>query len=101
MAQGYAMMENIRSVKGAAKHDNFDQYIIPGIMDVPEEFDPIIIENPNERGPYGARSLGEPVLDPGLGAFINAVNCALGELGKVRTAPADLETILFHAKCAD
>lgn len=99
MAQGYALTEDICSVKGTAKHDNFDQYIIPGIMDVPEEFDPIIIENPNERGPYGARSLGEPVLDPGLGAFINAVNCALGELGKIRTAPADLETILFHTRC--
>lgn len=101
MAQGYALTEDICSVKGAAKHDNYDQYIIPGIMDVPEEFDPIIIENPNERGPYGARSLGEPVLDPGLGAFINAVNCALGELGKIRTAPADLETVLFHTRCAD
>lgn len=97
MAQGYALTEDICSVRGVAKHDNYDQYIIPGIMDVPGEFDPIIIENANERGPYGARSLGEPVLDPGLGAFVNAINCALGELGKVRTAPADLETVLFYS----
>lgn len=95
MAQGYALMEDICSVNGTAKHANLDEYMIPGFLDVPMDVEPIIIENPNERGPYGARSLGEPTLDPGLGAFINAVNCAMGELGKIRNAPADLETVLF------
>ena len=31
MAQGYALMEDINSVKGYAKNENFDQYMIPGI----------------------------------------------------------------------
>ena len=95
MAQGYALMEDINCVNGVARHANLDEYMIPGIMDIPEQITPVIIENPNERGPYGARSLGEPTLDPGLGAFINAVNCALGELGKIRNAPADLESVLW------
>ena len=98
MAQGLGLTEDIKSVKGTIKHLNYDEYMIPGIMDIPEKLTPIIIENPNERGPYGARSLGEPALDPGLGAYINAVNCALGELGKIHSAPADLEKVLFQSR---
>lgn len=97
MAQGLGLTEDIKSVGGTIKHLNYDEYMIPGIMDIPEHLTPIIIENPNDRGPYGARSLGEPALDPGLGAYINAVNCALGELGKIHSAPADLEKVLFHS----
>lgn len=97
MAQGLALMEDIKSVGGTMKHINYDEYMIPGMMDVPDHVTPIIIENPNDRGPYGARSLGEPALDPGLGAYINAVNCALGELGKIHSAPADLEKVLFQS----
>lgn len=98
MAQGLGLTEDIKSVKGTIKHLNYDEYMIPGIMDIPEKLTPIIIENPNDRGPYGARSLGEPALDPGLGAYINAVNCALGELGKIHSAPADLEKVLFQSR---
>ena len=94
MAQGYALMEDINSVKGYAKNENFDQYMIPGIKDVGRVL-PVTVENPNDRGPFGARSLGEPTLDPGLGAFTNAVNHALGELGKVKSSPASLEKVLF------
>lgn len=98
MAQGLALTEDIKSVGGTIKHLNYDEYMIPGIMDVPDDMKAYIVENPNERGPYGARSLGEPALDPGLGAYMNAVNCALGELGKIHSAPADLEKVLFHSK---
>lgn len=95
MAQGYAMMEDLKSVKGSIKHLNYDEYHIPGILDVPDNLTPVIVENPNDRGPYGARSLGEPALDPGLGAFMNAVNNALGELGKVYENPISPQKVLF------
>jgi CO/xanthine dehydrogenase Mo-binding subunit len=100
MAQGYAFMEDIWLKNGIIGHDNLDDYMIPGIMDV-NCVEPILVENPNERGPYGARSLGEPTFAPGLGAYINAVNCALGELGRIRSAPADLKNVLFHTKRPD
>lgn len=98
MAQGFAMMEDLNMKNGKAQHENFDEYMIPNIMDVPMDIVPIIVENPNDRGPFGARSLGEPTLDPGAGAFLNAVNCALGELGKVRSTPIDIESVLFASK---
>lgn len=97
MAQGYSLMEDLYSRKGVILNDNLDDYMIPGIGDI-GEMEAIILEHPNERGPYGARSLGEPTFDPGLGAFFNAVNCALGELGKIRSAPANLERVLFGSK---
>ena len=98
MAQGYALTEDIRSVNGIAQHVNLDEYMIPTIMDIPMDMSSIFVENPNDRGPYGARSLGEPSLDPGLGAFVNAVNCALGELGKVRCNPVNLHKVIFNTK---
>lgn len=47
MAQGYALMEDINSVKGYAKNENFDQYMIPGIKDVGRVL-PVTVENPND-----------------------------------------------------
>ncbi len=96
MAQGYSLTENLAFSSGTVGHNNFDEYKIPTMLDVNEVI-PIIVENPDERGPFGARSLGEPSFDPGAGAFINAVNQALGKLGKVRELPADLERIIAEA----
>lgn len=97
MAQGYSLTENLAYNSGKIGHSNFDEYKLPTMLDVSEVI-PIIVENPDERGPFGARSLGEPSFDPGAGAFINAVNQALGELGKVRSLPADPERIISLAE---
>jgi CO/xanthine dehydrogenase Mo-binding subunit len=98
MSMGYGIMEDLGERNGVTSHDNFDQYAIPTFADV-GEIDAIIIENPDERGPFGARSLGEPALDPGAAAYVNAINHALGEEAKkIRSLPADLESVLFAAK---
>ena len=97
MAQGYSLYEDIKSVGGVIKHLNYDEYMIPGIMDIPDKQEAMIVENPNDRGPYGARSLGEPALDPGLGAFVNAINNALDGIGHVNSNPVNLENIIFNS----
>lgn len=97
MSQGYGLTEKLTSKNGILLSRNFDSYAVPTSLDVREVI-PMIVENPDERGPFGARSLGEPTLDPGGGAFINAVNCALGELGIIRSIPADPETILDRTR---
>lgn len=94
MSQGYGLLEDLGMSNGTVYHDNFDEYLLPTIMDV-NDVKVIIVENPDNRGPFGARSLGEPSLDPGAAAFVNAVNNALGSLGKIRSLPANLEKILF------
>ena len=94
MAQGYGLFEDLGWNDLGAAHNNFDDYRIPTAMDAPE-VEAFIVENPDERGPYGARSLGEPSFDPGGAAYVNAVNHALGESGKIRSLPASLEKVLF------
>lgn len=97
MAQGYSLYEDIKSEGGVIKHLNYDEYLIPGIMDIPDKQEAFIVENPNDRGPYGARSLGEPAFDPGLGAFVNAINNALDGIGHVNSNPVNLENIIFNS----
>jgi CO/xanthine dehydrogenase Mo-binding subunit len=92
MARGYSLLENIAQQNGRPKNDNMDTYRIPTIMDTGEVV-PIIVEHPDDRGPYGARSLGEPSFDPGAGAYINAVNNALGTKNKIRKIPVSMEDI--------
>ncbi len=94
MSMGYGIMEDLGEKNGKTTHDNFDQYSIPTFMDV-GEIEPIIIENGGDRGPYGARSLGEPSLDPGAAAYVNAVNNAIGDLGRIRSLPADPMAVIF------
>lgn len=50
---------------------------MPTAMDVPEVI-PIIIEEPEPSGPYGAKGVGEPALVPTAAAIANAVADALG-----------------------
>jgi len=59
MGMGYGLMEELETDKGYIKNANFDEYLIPTIKDMPE-INPIIVENPDPNGPFGAKSIGEP-----------------------------------------
>ncbi len=96
MAAGMALTEDLAlNRKDASLHNvNFENYIIPTAMDVPENV-PLLDEHPDPRSAFGGRSLGEPATEPGAGAIICAVNHALGVPGYIHTLPADLDKVFF------
>jgi CO/xanthine dehydrogenase Mo-binding subunit len=53
-------------------------YLIPTISDVPERVQSIIIEQPDPRGPWGARGMGEMPFIPLAPALVAAVHDATG-----------------------
>jgi CO/xanthine dehydrogenase Mo-binding subunit len=89
---GYAILEEVQQFDGDIKTLNFDEYLIPGIKDAPEII-PIIVENPDKYGPYGAKTIGEPTLEMTAPAISTAVAQATGR--RVRELPLDLERVLL------
>lgn len=89
---GYALLEEVQEYAGEIKTLNFDEYLIPGICDMPE-IEPVIVENPDSYGPYGAKTIGEPTLEITAPAIANAVAQACGR--RVRQLPLDLERVLL------
>ncbi|MBF7981092.1 MULTISPECIES: molybdopterin cofactor-binding domain-containing protein [Rahnella] len=74
---GYALLEDFNIEHGRVKSENFDTYLIPTIRDMPA-IDIIAVENHDISGPYGAKVIGEPVLELAAAASNNALNFALG-----------------------
>ena len=58
-AGGYVTLENFIQVNGKVKTDSLATYLIPTIMDIPDEVESIIIEDIDPIGPNGARGVGE------------------------------------------
>jgi len=74
---GYAVIEDYNIQDGIVKSDNLDNYLIPTIRDI-KNIDPILIENEDVDGPFGAKSLGEPTLELTSAAINNALKFATG-----------------------
>jgi CO/xanthine dehydrogenase Mo-binding subunit len=77
MGLGYALVEEVIVKDGVIKNPEMSTYLVPTSMDVPEIY-PIIIEELEASGPYGAKGVGEPALVPTAAAIANAVSDALG-----------------------
>ncbi|MDZ7673204.1 MAG: xanthine dehydrogenase family protein molybdopterin-binding subunit [Halanaerobiales bacterium] len=91
MGLGYGIMEEVETDQGYIKSTNFDEYLIPTVKDMPD-IDPIIVENPDPNGPFGAKSIGEPTLELGAAAISNAVANATKK--RIRSLPLKLEKII-------
>jgi CO/xanthine dehydrogenase Mo-binding subunit len=77
-ASGYALLENFIQEEGYVKSDSFSTYLIPTIMDIPEEMNTKIIEFADPLGPNGARGVGEMPYLPFAPAVCAAVHDATG-----------------------
>jgi len=77
MGLGYALMEEVRVEEGRIANPRYAEYILPMSLDVPEIY-PIVVEEPEPSGPFGAKGVGEPALIPTAAAIANAVANALG-----------------------
>jgi CO/xanthine dehydrogenase Mo-binding subunit len=92
MGVGYGLLEEYPHNEAVPAVKNFDEYLIPTSMDVPEVV-PLILENPDPMGPFGAKSIGEPATEIVAPAIINAIANATGK--RVRELPASLEAVLL------
>ena len=77
-AQGYALMENFQMKDGYVLTDQLSTYLIPTVLDMPDVVEPVIVEVPEPRGPWGARGVGEPPFLPLAPAILAAIHDATG-----------------------
>jgi len=77
-AQGYALMENFQMKDGIVLTDQLSTYLVPTVLDVPDVVEPVIVEVPDPRGPWGARGVGEPPFLPLAPAVLAAIHDATG-----------------------
>ncbi len=95
---GMALMEEIIYEDGQVINNNWTDYKLPTIADVPD-VEAIIIEHPVEGGPFGAKGLGEPPAIPPPAALANAIDGALGV--RLRELPMTPERILLALRKAN
>jgi CO/xanthine dehydrogenase Mo-binding subunit len=73
-----AMLEGIIMDHGVPRNANLTDYRIATAVDAPLETENIIIEVPEEDGPFGARGIGEHPMVPTAPAIANAIWNAAG-----------------------
>ena len=87
---GFALLEKVVMRNGGMSNASLTNYTIPTTLDTPE-MDIVILENPYEDGPFGAKGLGELPIDGPAPAVINAIRHLAID---VREIPATPEIIL-------
>ena len=73
-----ALLEHLILEEGQPKNPNFTDYRIATAVDAPSELVNIIVEVPQDDGPFGARGVGEHPMVPTAPAIANAVRNAVG-----------------------
>ena len=98
---GYALMEDLVLDGGQTVNPSFIDYKIPSVLDLPDDLIPIIVEEADPNGPFGAKGVGEPGLVPTAPAVANAIYHALGV--RIHDLPMTPEKVLaaLEAKRAE
>ncbi|MBI5294323.1 MAG: xanthine dehydrogenase family protein [Chloroflexi bacterium] len=77
-AHGYAITEEYKTRDGRVVTDQFSTYLLPTIVDIPEQVEAVVVEVPDPNGPWGARGLGELPYLPYAPAVAAAIYNATG-----------------------
>jgi CO/xanthine dehydrogenase Mo-binding subunit len=77
-AYGYAVTENLQVENGRILNPRLSTYLIPGIQDIPNKVDSVIIEVPDPLGPWGVRGMAEMPFIPLAPAIVAAIHDATG-----------------------
>ncbi|MEM0906166.1 MAG: molybdopterin cofactor-binding domain-containing protein [Pseudomonadota bacterium] len=96
IAQGMGMALMEAFIPGVT--ENLHDYLIPTIGDVPP-VETLIIEEPDENGPYGAKGLGEHALIPTAPAILNAIRHATG--ARITDLPATPDRVRAAIKALE
>jgi CO/xanthine dehydrogenase Mo-binding subunit len=92
---GATMMEEIKFQGGKTLNGSFVDYKIPTSLNMPEMI-PIMVETIHDKGPYGAKGMGEPALAPTAPAIANAVYDAVGV--RIKELPVTPDKVLKALK---
>jgi xanthine dehydrogenase molybdenum-binding subunit len=91
-AIGHTLMEEVKySANGDPQNAGFLDYKIPSILDLPL-IEPVIVEEADEEGPFGARGIGEPPMLAMAPAIANAIEDAVGV--RITSLPITAEKVL-------
>ena len=77
-AYGYAVTENLQVKNGHILNPRLSTYLIPGIWDIPERVESVIMEIPDPLGPWGVRGMAEMPFIPLAPAITGALYDATG-----------------------
>jgi CO/xanthine dehydrogenase Mo-binding subunit len=77
-ASGWTLTEEYIQRDGRAVTQHLSTYLIPGVLDVAEQVEPIILEIPDPQGPLGARGMAEMPFIPTAAAIGAAIHNATG-----------------------
>ncbi len=77
-ASGYAILENFQQRDGFVKTATLSTYLIPTVLDIPENVHSLVLEYADPIGPYGARGMGEMPYLPLVPAVTAALHAATG-----------------------
>ena len=77
-AAGYALQENFIQDASGVRTKTLSTYLIPTILDIPEEIKTILLEVPDSNGPWGAKGMGEMPYLCLVPAITDAVHSATG-----------------------
>lgn len=94
-AIGWSIMEESLMKNGVMENATFHNYLIPTTKDLPK-LESIIVEHPNELGPFGAKGIGEPPIIGAGPAIRNAFYDAVGI--KMNVLPLTARRVLMEIK---
>jgi CO/xanthine dehydrogenase Mo-binding subunit len=77
-AYGYSVMEELQVVDGRIQNPSLSTYLIPGIMDVSDVVESVVMEMPDPAGPWGARGMAVMPFLPFAPALAAALHDATG-----------------------
>lgn len=86
-----ALLEGIILQEGVPRNPNFTDYRIATAVDTPLALESIIVEVPQDDGPFGARGIGEHPMVPTAPAIANAIYNAVGV--RIDTLPITSEKV--------
>jgi len=88
---GWTLMENMAYEDGKMINADFVDYIVPSCFDIPD-IKAILVEPIEPNGPYGAKGIGEPALNPTMAAITNAIYDATGV--RIKELPVNPQKLL-------
>ena len=83
---GYALLEEVVMRDGRMANASLTNYIIPTTLDTPP-LEVVMLENPYQHGPFGAKGVGEMPIDGPAPAVINALRHAGFDLREIPATP--------------